>query len=410
MDSKRKLLLINSVANYGSTGHIVEAIGKRAEKSGLESYLACGERYSLDSSLNRFIISNECQQMIHAAHSFFFDRSGFSIKKNTEKLILWMKELAPDIIHIHNLHGYYLNVSSLFSSLNTMSIPVVWTLHDCWPITGHCVHFQSVGCTNWITGCHHCPQLAQYPRSLFMDQSARNYKQKKALFTGNKNLHLVVVSDWMKRVVSKSFLKDYPISVISNGIDTDVFHRDTSHSAGLRSRYDLDGKVILLGVASTWSKEKGYDEWLALRKALPEKYAIVLIGVNERQQAECADYGIIGLPKTSTVDDLVAWYSTSDLTLSLSLGESFGLTIAESLACGTPVVVYDNTALPELVSDETGMVAGNLDINSVAECVYALASSPKSPDACIKEARKRFRIQDNLSRYMELYNSVLAGS
>ena len=407
MGERKRILLINSVANYGSTGHIVEAIGKSAQEFGWDCYLACGERYSNESSLSLFYISSKTGQRIQMIHSLLTDRNGFSAKRATFRLIEWIKRLSPDIIHLHNLHGYYLNISILFGYLNTVDIPVVWTLHDCWPITGHCCHFHSTGCEKWMSGCDHCSQSRQYPVSLFSDRSARNYLEKKALFTANHNLHLVVVSEWMKMIISKSFLKDCPITVIPNGISMDVFHPLGISSDRLRVRYGLTGKCVLLGVATRWWREKGYDDWLELKKILPEKYAVVMIGVNKRQQAECERLGILGLPKTENIQSLVEWYSVADVCMSLSHGESFGLTLAESLACGTPVITYGNTAQLELVSSNTGMIAEDRNVMDVLACLETMAANRFSADNCRNTAMKRFNQQENLRRYMELYNSFI---
>lgn len=407
MRERKKLLLINSVANYGSTGHIVEAIGKSAQGLGWDCYLACGERYSNESSLSLYFVSSKTGQKAQMVHSFLTDRNGFSAKRATFRFIEWIKRLSPDLIHLHNLHGYYLNINILFDYLNSVDIPVVWTLHDCWPLTGHCCHFHSAGCDKWMTSCCHCPQSRNYPASLFFDQSKRNYREKKKLFTAKRNLHLVVVSEWMKKTVSESFLKECPITVIPNGIKTDVFHPVSINSDKLRNQYGLMEKVVLLGVATRWWREKGYGDWLELKKILPEKYAVVLIGVNSRQQAECRKNGILGLPRLENVDSLVHWYSLADVCISLSHGESFGLTIAEALACGTPVIVYGNTAQPELVSSQTGMIAEDLNVNSVLACLETMYAKRFSLKDCRDSAMAQFSLHENLRRYMTLYKSLI---
>lgn len=407
MGERKKLLLINSVANYGSTGHIVEAIGKSAQGLGWDCYLACGERYSNESSLSLFFVSSKTGQKAQMVQSFLTDRNGFSAKRATFRLIEWIKTLSPDLIHLHNLHGYYLNLSILFDFLNSADIPVVWTLHDCWPLTGHCCHFHSAGCEKWMTGCYHCPQSRQYPASLFVDQSERNYREKKALFSANRNLHLVVVSEWMKKIVGESFLKDCPITVIPNGIKTDVFRPVSINSDKLRNQYGLNGKIVLLGVATRWWQEKGYEDWLELKRILPEKYAVAMIGVNSKQQVECKRLGILGLPRTESIESLVDWYSLADVCMSLSHGESFGLTMAESLACGTPVIAYGNTAQNEMVSSQTGMIAEDLNVKSVLACLETLSANRFSPEECRKSAINRFSEQENLRRYMDLYDTLI---
>ena len=220
---KRVLFQINSSCNRGSTGRIAEFIGKKAKEVGYEGYIAYGRHY-LPTDLHPIKIGNSFSNGLHLAASRLLDNHGLLSTAPTKRLVYEMKMIKPDIVHLHNIHGYYLNYKVLFEYLIEAKIPVVWTLHDCWPFTGHCCHFEYVGCEKWKTGCYKCPGLSVYPKSHLMDKSQRNYELKKKLFTGViDRLTIVPVSEWLERIVRQSFLKEANIKTIHNGVDTTVF-------------------------------------------------------------------------------------------------------------------------------------------------------------------------------------------
>lgn len=400
-----KLLQINSVVNTGSTGRIAEEIGHKAIAAGWKSNIAYGrnERPSESELIN---IGNDWDIKTHGFQTRLFDRHGLGSRSATKELIGKIKEISPDIIHLHNIHGYYINIEILFNYLQTAHTPVVWTLHDCWPITGHCSHFTFVGCDKWKTKCKICPQKTSYPASWLLDRSEKNYNLKKELFTSLPNLTLVPVSNWLSGIVQESFLKSYPIKIINNGINTDVFKPSTSKT--FRTKHGLENKFLLLGVASVWCSSKGLKDFFELSKQLNNDFRIVLVGLTKKQIKQLPD-NILGIERTETVEELAIMYSEADIVLNLSYEESFGLTTVEGFACGTPGIVYNATASPELIDEATGFVVEPGDINVLIKAIIQLKRNGKQlySGACINRAHRLYMKEDRYQEYIELYNSLL---
>lgn len=394
-----KLLQINSCINWGSTGRIVEQITNIAKFHGWQTFVAYGN--SMNPSQSKLIrIADKKTRCRAILESRLLDNAGLSCKKETFRFIDKIEGIKPDIIHLHNLHAYYINYQILFDFLNSTNIPIVWTLHDCWPFTGHCAHFISAKCEKWKSECHNCPLKSSYPSSWLIDKSQRNYRLKQSLFTANRNLHIVTVSKWMEQMVRESFLKEKDIRTIYNGIDTEIFSIDKPQS---------HDKIQLLGVASTWGAHKGYHDFIALRKLLPpEKYNMVLVGLTEKQ-IKSLPPGISGHRRTNSVNELCSFYNNADIVLSLSYGESMGLTPIEGMACGTPAIVYDNTAQPELISEETGLIVETGNIKSLIEAIETISSKGKDyySKSCRERAVKLFDREERYEEYFRLYKSLL---
>lgn len=400
-----KLLQINSVVNSGSTGRIAEEIGQAAISVGWDSLIAFG-RDEKPSTSKLIKIGNDWDIKIHGLQTRLFDRHGLASKNSTRDFIKHFELFKPDIVHLHNIHGYYLNYELLFSFLKEVNIPVVWTLHDCWPFTGHCAHFSFVGCEKWKSHCYSCPQKKEYPTSLIFDRSKKNFKLKKKRFTSLPNLTLVPVSNWLSCILKESFLKIYPIKVINNGINTEVFRPITDHK--FRIKHQLEVKFILLGVASIWSPRKGLRDYLELSKLLDDNYQIVLVGLTREQINKLPD-NILGLERTGSVEELVELYSAADIVLNLSYEETFGLTTAEGFACGTPGIVYNATASPELIDDSTGFVVEPGDLNGLMDAIKKIKVNGKEyySNACVNRAQRHYRKEDRFKEYIELYESLL---
>ena len=305
----KTLLQINSVINSGSTGRIAEEIGQTAIAAGWESYIAYG-RNVRPSSSKLIKIGTDKDIKLHGLQTRLFDRHGLGSRGATDEFIKQIEVIKPDIIHLHNLHGYYINIEVLFHYLKKVNVPVVWTFHDCWPITGHCSYFTFIGCEKWKTQCYECPQKRGYPASYFIDRSKKNYNLKKELFNSLSNLTLVPVSQWLSGILKESFLQNYPIKVINNGINTEVFKR--SLSSDFRNKYGLKDKFTLLGVASVWDERKGLKDFIELSKLLDSGYQIVLVGLTKKQIEQLPE-NILGIERTESVDALADIYATSDV-------------------------------------------------------------------------------------------------
>lgn len=394
-----KLLQINVSANKGSTGKIVEHIGLLAEKNGLDNAVAYG-RTNNNSQLHLFKIGSDFDVKWHGVETRLLDNHGLASRNATKKFVEWAKIYNPDIVHLHNIHGYYLNYPILFKWLKEWGGPVVWTLHDCWPFTGHCTHYSFVKCSKWEKGCNNCPQLSEYPSSIWVDRSATNFNQKKNYFSNLPNLHIITVSNWLKKEVSKSFLSNYSIQTIHNGIDLNIFRP-----------YDNKVKketINILGVASVWNGRKGFDDFLMLRKMLPEKYIIKLVGLSTKQ-IRILPEGIIGIGGISNVNKLAELYSAADIYINTSVEETLGMTSIEAMACGTPVIVYNSTACNEPIEKNICKVVAPKDIDGVINAIKTIESMNINSNIPIlrKWVCNNFDQRTCYQQYIDLYKNLI---
>ena len=401
----KKLLQINAVANSGSTGRIAEEIGRLVRANGWESYIAYG-RWACASQSELIRIGHSFDTLFHAAQSYLLDRQGLGSALATRRLISRIREIRPDLIHLHNLHGYYLNYPILFKFLAAAGLPVVWTLHDCWSLTGHCTHFEHIGCDKWKSGCRDCPDLQHYPKSLFLDNSRVNYERKKQLFSGVKNLTLVPVCDWLNGIVQESFLKSVNRRVIVNGVDLETFQPIDSR-AKIERAFGANGRCLLLGVATFWNADKGLDDLLFLRRFLPSRYLILLVGLTRRQIGELPE-GMIGIERTEKVGQLAELYAAADIFIHPTYQDTLPTVDIEALACGTPVVTYATGGSSDIVSSDTGCVVDRGDRQALLDAVVQVAEKGKSfyTNACRKRAEKYFNKQDRFQEYLRLYDQL----
>jgi glycosyltransferase involved in cell wall biosynthesis len=403
-----KLLQIVVECNTGSTGTIAEAIGNIAIKNGWESYIAYGRPYKPSNSYT-YKIESKCGVYIHGLLTRIFDAHGKGSLIATKKLIKYVKTIKPDIIHLHHLHGYYINIRILFDYLSSSNIPVVWTFHDCWSFTGHCAYFDYVSCNRWQTECYNCPQKKEYPASYVFDRSKRNYKEKRDLFTSVSQMTIISVSKWLDEKVSQSFFKEITHKVIYNGIDTNIFKPSSSNdNVEIRNKYEIGKSFLILGVASPWSKRKGLDDFIKLSYSLNQNEKILLIGLNDKQ-IQSLPKNIIGVKKTENKQELVNLYSAADVYINLSVEETFGLTTAEALACGTPAIVYKSTACPEIIDDFTGIAVEKKNISAVINAINIIKIKGKNYYSlyCRERAIKYFNKDDRFNDYLILYNDIL---
>ena len=385
-------LQINVTSNWGSTGKIAEQIGLKAMAAGWDCYIAYG-RHSHPSQLTPFRVGNNCSVLWHYAENRLLDNEGLASRCATRQLVKQIKSIKPDVIHLHNIHDHWLNYRILFEYLNTTKIPIVWTFHDCWAFTGHCPHFVTANCERWKTGCFACP----WKSSLF-DRSRRNYRYKKQLFAGNKNLHIVTVSQWLHDFVKQSFLNDKDVFVIHNGIDLNVFQPKGEKKCDT---------FQIIGVSNVWHKDKGLYDFYKLRELLDhEHFSITLVGLKPEQILHLPT-GINGIERTSSVDDLVELYSRAHVLVNPTYADSFPTVNLEALACGTPVITYRTGGSPEALDEKTGMVVDQGDINALVDAIHYLDKHRLSSAACRQRAEDCFDQDKCFEKYVELYENLL---
>ena len=409
--SMPKVLQINTCLTQ-STGRIAQQIGEKAIDEGWESYIAYPARVQETESKSSLIkIGTRLDQYFHALLSRLFDCCGFLSFRATNQLISTIRAIQPDIIHLHNIHGYYLNIPLLFDFFKKAGIPVVWTLHDCWGFTGHCVHYTSANCYKWRTGCYSCPRKKSYPASLLLDRSRHNYELKKRAYSNIRNLTIVPVSFWLGEVVNQSILNKYPIKVIQNGIDINTFSPREERVKDIKQKYNIKGKFIILGVATGWSEEVGLSTFIRLRKELPADYSIVMVGCTPEIRNRLPD-GIICIERTNDTEELAAIYTASDVLFNGSYQETFGLVTAEAMACGTPVIVYNSTACPEIVNNERGRIIPVGDFRRLIKAIESMRNlthdeRKQMSKACVEYVRSNLNKDNKYQEYIQLYKSLI---
>ena len=396
-----RVLQINSVCGTGSTGKLAVQISDYLNSQGVENYIAYG--FGCCDRPNTFKFGNMADAHLHSFLSRKLCLQGYGSWFVTGRLVRYIRKIKPDIVHLHNIHGHYLNFPRLFRYLKKANCQVVWTFHDCWPMTGKCTHFTEVGCNKWQTQCDHCHQLNTYPDST-RDRSRKNYLDKKKYFSGLEKLHIVTVSQWLKEVAEASFLQGKDIRCIYNGIDLNLFQPVPSD---VRTNLGIGNKFMILGVSSQWNNKKGYEKFLALAQRLDENAVIVLVGVSPEQKATLPD-NVIGICRTENQQQLAQIYSAADVFLNLSLEETFGLVVAEALACGTPAIVLNSTACPEVVSEDTGIVIEPNDSQGLDRALDKIRSAGKAAYShnCRERARQLFTNERMQQQYYLLYSEL----
>ena len=404
-----KLLQINPVIRQNtSTGRIMQEIAELAAQHGWECYIAYsrGRDGIRACNVKTVPVGDKWSVVWHGIMTRLFDRHGLASDRATRNFIKEIERIRPDIIHIHNIHGYFLNYKILFEYLAKADIPVVWTVHDCWLYTGHCYYYASVGCGKWKTQCERCTQKTAFPASILFDRSKQNYIDKKNAFTSLSNLTLVTVSEWMKNEMSHSFLNVCNFQVIHNGIDLDVF--DVQNDKRARERYRLGDKKIILGVASIWSEEKGWNDFMRMADMLDDDEVIVLVGVNEKQ-IKLLPKNIVGIRRTENILQLAELYAAADAFVNPTWQDNYPTVNMEAIACGTPVVTYRTGGSVETITEDTGMIVEQGDIRGLLDGVRAIRAEGKEyyQKRCRAYAIAHFRKEERYAEYLKLYERLV---
>lgn len=401
-----RVVQINGGAK-GSTGKIMMGIAEVARAQGHEVMCA-----SPITTTNRdagedcgyYRIGTFNSRRVNVALARITGFNGCFAWFETYKLLKKIDEFKPDIIHLHNLHDSYINLPMLFSYIKKHNVPTVWTLHDCWAFTGQCPHFTMVKCDKWKAGCYGCPQYKEYPASLY-DNTKKMWQLKKKWFTGVKNMTIVTPSEWLAGLARESYLKQYPIEVINNGIDLNVFK--PTHS-NFRKQYGIPGdKYIVLGVSFAWDYRKGLDCFVEMAEKLGEQYQIVLVGTDDEIDKNLP-HNIISIHRTQNQKELAEIYSAADVFVMPTREENYPTVNMEAIACGTPVVTFDTGGSPEMLDDKTGIVVEANDIEATKKAIKDICEKKRCNDEeYIVAYSKNFDMKKRFAEYIELYANVL---
>ena len=399
-----KVAIINSVCGTGSTGEICVKLSEKL----LDNKIDCKIFYGIgESNYNNSVkFSYTFDVKLHQLRTRVLGKHAFYSELSTYRLINMLKEYDPDIIHLHNLHGHYINVKLLFKFLSKSRKKIIWTFHDCWPYTGHCTHYTIAKCYKWKNGCKKCIQQKKYPISLFFDRSRKAWLEKRKIFLSCSNLYIVCVSNWLKNEVKKSFFKDKnEILSIFNSVDTNVFKPKNSD---LKSKYNLNNKFIILGMYGKWTELINLSILDFLNSNLPLDAVIILIGKKDKK---IETDKILTFDKITIRNELADFYNLADVFVNLSAEDSFGLVNIEALACGTPVIVYDSTASPEIVGrdEKCGYVVNIGDKFDLLYSILKIYKNGKNKYSknCISRVKKFYDDKNNYNEYLDLYRRLI---
>lgn len=400
-----KIAQINSVCGNGSTGKICVTLSEELSKNKIDNriYYGIGNTRFENAEFFGSVLGTR----IHQIKTRIFGYHGFYSNRETYNLLKKLQEFKPDIVHLHNLHGHYINVAMLFDFLKESNCRIIWTLHDCWPVTGHCVHFEYEHCYKWKNGCQDCTQLSTYPTTYFHDPSAKNWREKKRVFTSVENMTIVTVSEWLKQIVEQSYLNKYEIQRIFNGVNTSIFMPEDV--SDLKVKMNLQDKFIILGMAGKWLDNRNRALFQEIQKKMSSEMRLVLIG-NCSDVAKEKHENVVFVDRINDPVMLARFYNLADVFVNLSYEDTFGLVNAEAMACGTPIISFDSTACGEVVGNDgtCGMTVSVSTRESLYDCIQKIKEKGKSfyTENCRERARLLFDDEIMKSQYMSLYRNI----
>lgn len=398
-----KIVQINVTQNTGSTGKIAEQIGELIQSNGWDSYIVSG-RGQMPTSSKSIRINGKFEGLLHVFIKHFAALDGRGSIWATRNLVKRLKEIQPDLIHLHVIHESYINYSILFDYLHDANIPIVWTFHDCWAFTGYCSHFDFIKCEKWKTECYNCHATKNIKKMELFIAAKSNFRLKRIAFTSVAKMTICPVSQWLGNLVKESFLSKYDLRIIHNGIDLDVFK---PRKSSLREALSIGDKFVVLGVANGWNKRKGYNDILEIATRCPE-WTFILVGSRDGLSDKMPN-NIITIPFTNGQIELSEYYSMSNVLLNTTYEDTYPTVNLESIACGTPVLTYKTGGSPESVTKDTGVVIQQGDVSAAIEALKAFEEMGKEAfnAKCRKYAEDNFSNKETFRQYIELYKKLV---
>lgn len=399
----KTIVEINS-NNYASTGNIMLDIAKKARNCGYNVY-TCSKKSRKSLSIvnnDHIYIGYWLERVISEKLAYITGLKNHYNIFGTYAYINKLKKIQPDLIHIHSLIDTYININILFKYIKNNNIPVVWTAHDVWNVSGQCRSFDLVQCDNWKKECGNCPLVHYYPASMLFDTSHKQFIEKKKWFS-NVNMTIITPSKWLANIISESYLKQYSIHVVYNGINRNIYKPIKSD---FRKQHNIVNKYMLLGVGYGWSYEKGLDVFVELAKRLPKNYQIVMVGTDKGID-NVLPKNIISIHKTYNKEELIKIYTAADLFVNPTRADNFPTVNIEALACGTPVLTFNTGGSPEALDEKCGKVVNKNDIDSLQKEIINICENKLFTKENCLDRSKQFDVEDKYNEYINLFNSIL---
>lgn len=398
-----RILMINTVCS-GSHGRLMRDLADAAATQGFETRIAFGRGASSGAEAERFDRREDV--LLHVLLTRALDRHAKGSRAATARLLAIMDAYAPDIVHLHNVHGYYLHAPLLFEHLKKRETPTIWTQHDCWALTGHCSHFVRADCMRWQTGCYRCPLKHAYPASYGLDASAANWRWKREAFASLPSLRIVSPSQWLSDTLGMSYLRDVPRLTIPNGVDLALFAPASGDA--LRARYGIaPSERLLLAVAAPFDERKGFSDMLALARLLEGRARVMMVGLTGKQAAALPP-GILGVTHTQSPQELVSMYNAADCLVNPTYEDTYPTVNMEAMACGTPVAGYSVGGAREQLQPPFGAGVAVGDVQALAQAAMATAEEKEALSAaCRQYALTNFDRKAAMAQYLALYNETI---
>ncbi|MBQ8201328.1 MAG: glycosyltransferase [Clostridia bacterium] len=396
-----RIAAVNGVKG-SSTGQIMNDLAIYMWKQGHEMYtFTPAEEGAVKILPWSFEIGTPASHQEHIEQGIRTGLNGCFEEDGTREMLRAFEELGIELVQLFNLHNFVLNLPMLFDWIRERHIPVVWTLHCCWPYTGKCIHYSMAKCDKWKTGCGECPLMERWPYS-DVDNTAAMWQMKKQWFAGVDKMVVVSTAAWLERDVKQSFLGQYPGRLIYCGIHLNRFR---PVAGNFREEYGLEGKTVLLGVADDWRRRKGLKTMITLAEKLDKSYQLVLVGTDEEVE-EMLPPEIVSIRNTRDTARLAGIYSAADMFLQTTQEETFGLVNVEALACGTPVITFDTGGSAEIPDEYCGRVIPYGDVDAMIAAIHEQArTGAMTREACLERA-KRFSVERMCEEYIALYHEL----
>lgn len=395
-----KIVEINVVFN-GSTGKIMIQTAKCAQTNG-HNVFCFSKNWKNNKKINNHTkyIGTRFENVLARIFNPLFSSETLFTYISTKRFLKQIHKIKPNIIHLHNIHGWYIDYNLLFKYIKKNDIPVIWTLHDCWSFTGHCTHFANNDCFKWETLCSNCKYLKTYPKLLF-DTSTKLWKKKKKSFSNVNNMVIVTPSIWLSNYVKDSFLNNYDVMVINNGIDLQIFKPTILDNY---NKYNIaKDKKVLLGVSFAWGYLKGLDVMIELNKIIDHnEYQIVLVGTSDEIDKMLPD-DIVSIHKTDNQKELAKIYSSSYVLVNPTRADTYSSINMEALACGTPVITFNTGGAVEMIDSLIGIVTKEKNAISIYQELDNVSKIDRN--VCIKKA-KLFDMNTKFEEYVNLYERI----